>query len=114
MILILIAATVSINGQIVGRCENEFLGYIFTLDKALLKARNVIKIDIFSPVYYCLDRAAKSPYLVPYSQYMNGEKHWNQIRKAACAFGWYVHRMQKYPFNLINDTCQGVTYTKIS
>jgi hypothetical protein len=53
---------------------------------------NTIEILLSSPVKYCKTRdiahMKARGYSVPYMEFPNGEKYWNQIRKVGCSFGW--------------------------
>jgi len=79
---------IRVNGTHIGQTNNEFCNYVFPLSGNLLKPKNIITVEIESPLHYAAQRAQKIGYYIPWSEYMNGEPHWNQIRKCACSFGW--------------------------
>ena len=45
-------------------------------------------MEVKSPVEYSDAKWAQVDYDIPAMHYVNGEKHWNFIRKRACSFGW--------------------------
>eukprot|EP01125_Pyxidicula_operculata_P013361 TRINITY_DN442_c0_g2_i1.p1 TRINITY_DN442_c0_g2~~TRINITY_DN442_c0_g2_i1.p1 ORF type:complete len:891 (+),score=137.38 TRINITY_DN442_c0_g2_i1:120-2792(+) len=81
-------ATIKINNVVVGKTMNQFCYYSFPVKSSLVDGDNEISVEIESPILYCESQADKQPYHIPCMLYMNGENHWNQIRKRACSFGW--------------------------
>lgn len=81
-------ARVMLNGMVVGEADNMFRRYSFDLRPALREGENHLVVHFTSPVAFAAERAARSPYPVPYSKMVNGETHRNFVRKCGAHFGW--------------------------
>uniref|UniRef100_A0A6B2KY47 beta-mannosidase n=1 Tax=Arcella intermedia TaxID=1963864 RepID=A0A6B2KY47_9EUKA len=82
-------ANITVNSKLIGKTKNQHVQHVFEIPTSLLTlGDNQISIQITSPLNYCQKKADKDPYDVPCMIYMNGGKHWNQIRKRGCSFGW--------------------------
>ncbi|MFD2768137.1 glycoside hydrolase family 2 protein [Micromonospora eburnea] len=76
-------ATVTLNGTIVGRTENQHRGYRFAVGALLRPGANVLAVRFDSPYRYAeahRDRLGDRPNSYP--------EPFNFIRKTACNFGW--------------------------
>lgn len=85
-------ATISLNGVTVGRTDNMFRRYDFSVRNLLNDGENVLKVELMSPVVYAADRwKAHSAYRVPPEcppDVQKGECHVNFIRKEQSSFSW--------------------------
>ncbi|CAF0817691.1 unnamed protein product [Adineta ricciae] len=84
-------ANVTINGCPIGRTDNMFLAYVFTVPNTCLKTENVIQVHFHSPVVYALEQSiiynrTVQP-LCP-AKAQQGECHVQFIRKEPCSFSW--------------------------
>ncbi|XP_074547334.1 beta-mannosidase [Halichoeres trimaculatus] len=85
-------ASIFLNGAIVGRTDNMFRRYDFSVKEQLSDGENVLKVELLSPVLYASERsAAHSAYRVPPEcppDVQKGECHVNFIRKEQSSFSW--------------------------
>ncbi len=77
-------ATVSLNGQELGRTDNMFRQYRWDVKPLLVPDDNEVRVAFASPVEYVTRRQAVRP-LAGVSQAIPGGPH---LRKAPCQFGW--------------------------
>lgn len=84
-------SNVTVNGIMVGKSDNQFVGYVFDVTEFLQEGENVIEVDFQSAVDYAQKAFDAHPYLVPPTcppaEY-HPECHANFIRKAQCSFSW--------------------------
>lgn len=85
-------ASISLNGVVVGKTDNMFRRYDFSVGQLLREGQNVVKVNLLSPVVYASERSrAHSSYRVPPDcppPVQKGECHVNFIRKAQSSFSW--------------------------
>ncbi|KAM9432401.1 beta-mannosidase isoform 1-T1 [Salvelinus alpinus] len=85
-------ASISLNGVVVGKTDNMFRRYDFSVGQLLREGENVVKVSLLSPVVYASERSqAHSSYNVPPDcppPVQKGECHVNFIRKAQSSFSW--------------------------
>ncbi|GJJ73174.1 beta-mannosidase [Entomortierella parvispora] len=88
-------ATVTLNGRIVGKTDNQFRHYLLNVRDALLqgtKQTNILRIQFDSAIQNARDGADSYPYYVPDMFNMSAAQHGfpyrNFIRKEQCAFSW--------------------------
>ncbi|XP_070297058.1 beta-mannosidase [Salvelinus sp. IW2-2015] len=85
-------ASISLNGVVVGKTDNMFRRYDFSVGRLLKEEENVVKVSLLSPVVYASERSqAHSSYRVPPDcppPVQKGECHVNFIRKAQSSFSW--------------------------
>ncbi len=77
-------ATVTLNGQALGRTDNMFRQYRWDIKSLLTAGENELRVAFDSPVRYVAQRQAVRP-LPGVSQAIPGGPH---LRKAPCQFGW--------------------------
>ncbi|XP_024858880.1 beta-mannosidase isoform X2 [Kryptolebias marmoratus] len=86
------AASISLNGIVVGKTDNMFRRYDFSVRKLLKDGENVLEVSLLSPVFYSSERRkAHSSYSVPPEcppDVQKGECHVNFIRKEQSSFSW--------------------------
>ncbi|KAK9534254.1 hypothetical protein VZT92_009310 [Zoarces viviparus] len=86
------AASVWLNGIIVGKTDNMFRRYDFPVRDLLKDGDNVLNVSLLSPVLYASERrTAHSAYRVPPEcppHVQQGECHVNFIRKQQSSFSW--------------------------
>uniref|UniRef100_A0A1A8CE61 Beta-mannosidase n=1 Tax=Nothobranchius kadleci TaxID=1051664 RepID=A0A1A8CE61_NOTKA len=85
-------ATILFNGFMVGRTDNMFRRYDFSVSHLLRDGENVLKVVLVSPVLYAFKQSkAHSSYSVPPEcppDVQKGECHVNFIRKEQSSFSW--------------------------
>uniref|UniRef100_A0A8C2ZS38 Beta-mannosidase n=3 Tax=Cyclopterus lumpus TaxID=8103 RepID=A0A8C2ZS38_CYCLU len=85
-------ASIWLNGLAVGKTDNMFRRYDFTVSGLLKDGDNVLKVSLLSPVLYASERRkAHSAYRVPPEcppDVQKGECHVNFIRKEQSSFSW--------------------------
>ncbi|XP_070698730.1 beta-mannosidase [Pempheris klunzingeri] len=85
-------ASISLNGLTIGRTDNMFRRYDFSVRDLLRDGDNVLKVSLSSPVLYASERRkAHSAYRVPPEcppEVQKGECHVNFIRKEQSSFSW--------------------------
>ncbi|CAN9501998.1 unnamed protein product [Ophioblennius macclurei] len=84
-------ASVSLNGMVVGKTDNMFRRYDFSVRDLLKDEENLLEVTLFSPVLYASERRKAHPYRVPPEcppDVQHGECHVNFIRKAQNSFSW--------------------------
>ncbi|XP_047201012.1 beta-mannosidase [Girardinichthys multiradiatus] len=85
-------ASISLNGIILGKTDNMFRRYDFSVRDLLNDGENVLEVSFFSPVLYASKRwKAHSSYTVPPEcppDVQKGECHVNFIRKEQSSFSW--------------------------
>jgi len=77
-------ATISLNGNEVGRADNMFRQYHWDVKSLLRAGSNVLHITFDSPVRFITEQQAIRP-MAGVSQALAGGPH---LRKAPCQFGW--------------------------
>ncbi|MFN8497125.1 MAG: glycoside hydrolase family 2 protein [Anaerolineae bacterium] len=77
-------ATITLNGQELGRADNMFRQYRWDVTARLQPGDNELRVMFASPVRYVSERQAARP-LPGVSQAIPGGPH---LRKAPCQFGW--------------------------
>ncbi|XP_049452051.1 beta-mannosidase [Epinephelus fuscoguttatus] len=85
-------ASVWLNGVVIGKTDNMFRRYDFSVRDSLQDRDNVLKVSFMSPVVYASERRkAHSAYRVPPEcppDVQKGECHVNFIRKEQSSFSW--------------------------
>ncbi|WP_439154027.1 beta-mannosidase [Yoonia sp.] len=81
-------ATVTVNGQIVLRCENAFRSYRVSLSNVARLGRNEISVTFHSAIRVAAEKQAAHPFYLPYQDSNNPIPNGNMLRKPACDFGW--------------------------
>nr|XP_033499478.1 beta-mannosidase [Epinephelus lanceolatus] len=85
-------ASVWLNGVVIGKTDNMFRTYDFSVRDLLKDGDNVLKVNFMSPVVYASERRkAHSAYRVPPEcppDVQKGECHVNFIRKEQSSFSW--------------------------
>ncbi|XP_061599990.1 beta-mannosidase [Cololabis saira] len=85
-------ASISLNGVTVGKTDNMFRRYDFSVRELLTDGDNVLEVSFLSPVLYASERRnAHSFYRVPPEcppDVQKGECHVNFIRKEQSSFSW--------------------------
>jgi beta-mannosidase len=84
-------ANITLNECLIGRTNNMFLAYSFSVMRSCLQSNNELRIDFQSPVLYALNQeqaynSSVPPDCPPSIQY--GECHVQFIRKEPCSFSW--------------------------
>ena len=81
-------ATMSWNGNIIGKSRNQFTRHVFPV--AFQEESNSLQIEFTSPSVYADAQAAAYPYSVPdgFAPEQYGERNRNFIRKEQCSFSW--------------------------
>ena len=81
-------ADISLNGILLGQVENRFLRHDFEAGQALVNGDNRLEVRFRSSSGEAAERAAASPYPVPYTRTNNRIAHYNFLRKPHCDAGW--------------------------
>ncbi|KAL0969506.1 hypothetical protein UPYG_G00228170 [Umbra pygmaea] len=84
-------ASVSLNGVVMGKTDNMFRRYEFSIGKWLIEGENKLEVNLLSPVVYTSQRSHAHSYRVPPEcppAVQKGECHVNFIRKAQSSFSW--------------------------
>lgn len=84
-------SAVSLNGAVVGKTDNMFRRYDFSVRDLLKDDENVLEVSFSSPVRYASEQRKAHPYRVPPEcppEVQHGECHVNFIRKAQSSFSW--------------------------
>ncbi|WP_204115218.1 glycoside hydrolase family 2 protein [Shimia biformata] len=81
-------ATIRLNGQEIGRCENQFLRYDFDVSDALIDGENLLQVHFLSNSRIAAEKAAASDIPIPYIAQNNRLAHYNFLRKTQCHAGW--------------------------
>ncbi|KAI8816810.1 mannosidase, beta A, lysosomal-like protein [Fimicolochytrium jonesii] len=86
-------ATISLNGKVVGKTENQFRRFIFDIRRLILEdagAINTLSVTFASAAKTATTTAKAYPYQVPdgFDPTQNGERNRNFVRKEQCSFGW--------------------------
>ena len=83
-------ATLSMNGQVIGKSENMFRRYKFKIDKSILTDKdNVLEVFFRSPIEYADEKYEEQSqdYIVPPPcTFPDGDCHANHIRKMQSSF----------------------------
>jgi beta-mannosidase len=79
---------VTLNGEEVGFCDNQFRRWRFDLSKHLREGGNTIELRFRSAEQAAMEKARELPYPIPYSVYPVSAKHRNLVRKTQCHSGW--------------------------
>jgi len=77
-------AEIRLNGHLLGRTINMFIGYRFPLKEALKDGVNVLEVTFSSAMKYIHERQASTDFPEP-NDPVGGCSH---IRKEQCSFGW--------------------------
>lgn len=81
-------ADIWLNDVLLGHAQNRFLRHDFAADHALVTGQNCLKVVFHSNSAEAEQRAAASPYPVPYTKDNNRIPHYNFLRKPHCDAGW--------------------------
>ncbi|KAF6724384.1 Beta-mannosidase [Oryzias melastigma] len=85
-------ASITLNGNLVGKTDNMFRRYDFSIGELLKEADNLLQVQFLSPVVYASERSrAHQSYRVPPEcppDVQKGECHVNFIRKEQSSFSW--------------------------
>ncbi|WP_274655993.1 beta-mannosidase [Halocynthiibacter sp. C4] len=81
-------AEVSVNGALVGVCENAFLRYDFEVSEHLVSGENKIEILFLSNSKVAAAKADAFPFAVPFVEWNCRLPHYNFLRKTQCDAGW--------------------------
>ncbi|KAF9586328.1 hypothetical protein BGW38_006810 [Lunasporangiospora selenospora] len=85
-------ASVVVNGQEIGRTENQFRHFQWNISKVLKPKENVVSISFKSATLVAKKEAENYPYYVPDMFNMSAAQHGypcrNFIRKEQCSFSW--------------------------
>ncbi|MGD8171674.1 glycosyl hydrolase 2 galactose-binding domain-containing protein [Vibrio sp. TRT 21S02] len=81
-------ASVSINGQPVFECSNQFRRYQKDIKSWLCLGENVIEITFYRADEEARKRAEKLPFPIPSAMGNNQIPHMNTLRKTQCHSGW--------------------------
>lgn len=85
-------ASISLNGIVLGKTDNMFRRYDFSVRDLLSDGENVLEVHFLSPVLYASERRnAHASYIVPPEcppDVQKGECHVNFIRKEQSSFSW--------------------------
>ncbi|RVE56873.1 hypothetical protein OJAV_G00210580 [Oryzias javanicus] len=85
-------ASITLNGNLVGKTDNMFRRYDFSIRELLKEADNLLQVQFLSPVVYASERSrAHQSYRVPPEcppDVQKGECHVNFIRKEQSSFSW--------------------------
>ena len=80
--------TVYINGEEVGKGQDEFSRHRFDITSKIKDGTNKIKIFFDSPEKKAVEMAKKLPYPIPCSEYDVFSPNRNLVRKCQCNAGW--------------------------
>lgn len=84
-------ASISLNGITVGKTDNMFRRYDFSVKDLLREDENQLEVSFLSSVVYASERRKAHPYRVPPEcppDVQKGECHANFIRKEQSSFSW--------------------------
>lgn len=85
-------ATLSLNGDVIGTMQNQFICYDFDVTGRVRRGENSLRIDFAVVGDVAAQRAAAHPFPIPYTAnyQTNGHDgiHLNFVRKTACHAGW--------------------------
>lgn len=81
-------AEVSLNGHLLGRCDNQFIRWDFDVGCRLQKGNNELQVKFLSNTAEALRRASESAWPVPYIEWNNRLAYFNFLRKTQCHAGW--------------------------
>lgn len=81
-------ATVFVNGQLVGECDNMFCRHRFDVRQQLRVGRNEVEVRVRSAEQVAAERVGRMPYEIPGSDYPVQSAHRNMVRKVQCHAGW--------------------------
>lgn len=77
-------AAIRLNGRLIGRTDNMFVGYRFSVKDLLKRSKNTLEITFASPMKYIRERQSPTDLHEP-NDPVGGCSH---IRKEQCSFGW--------------------------
>lgn len=77
-------AEVRLNGRLLGRTKNMFIGYRFDIRKALKKGKNLLEVNFASPTKYTQARMPENHH----HEWCDPVGGCSLIRKEQCSFGW--------------------------
>ena len=77
------AATITLNGTVVGRTKNQHRGYRFDIGALLVDGANDLVVDFRSPIEFAREQEALLGELPTVMHHP-----FNAVRKMACNFGW--------------------------
>uniref|UniRef100_A0AAV2JHA9 Beta-mannosidase n=1 Tax=Knipowitschia caucasica TaxID=637954 RepID=A0AAV2JHA9_KNICA len=84
-------STISLNGITLGKTDNMFQRYDFSVRGILKDTDNILEVSLTSPVHYAQEQRNQSCYRVPPEcppDVQKGQCHVNFIRKEQCSFSW--------------------------
>ncbi|MEP3428492.1 MAG: glycoside hydrolase family 2 protein [Roseibium sp.] len=81
-------AIIFLNGEVIGRCESQFIRWDFDVTAALKTGQNRLEILFLSNSKVAREKADKSAITIPYSTGNNRLPHYNFLRKTQCHAGW--------------------------
>jgi len=81
-------ATICLNGQVLGVCENQFLYYEFEVRDSLKVGLNTLEVLFHSNTAKSLAASEAFPFPVPYLDWNCRIPHINFLRKTQCHAGW--------------------------
>ncbi|WP_299348148.1 glycoside hydrolase family 2 protein [uncultured Maritalea sp.] len=81
-------ATVFLNDQEIGFCDNQFRRWDFDTKGALERGTNIVRIVFHSNSMAAKKAADASSVTVPYLSFNNRLPHYNYLRKTQCHAGW--------------------------
>lgn len=80
-------ASVELNGQEIGKCDNAFHPWVFPV-QGLRPGKNQLRLGFRGPVNEGEERQARAPYPYPHSVYPIQSPYRNMLRKVQCHSGW--------------------------
>lgn len=81
-------AEVTLNDQLIGRCDNQFIRWDFDVSAGLQQGINVLQVKFLSNTAAARELASQAPFAVPYIAWNNRLAHFNFLRKTQCHAGW--------------------------
>ncbi len=81
-------AEVTLNGQLLGSCDNQFIRWDFDVSTGLRQGNNVLQVKFLSNTAAARKRASEAAFAVPYIEWNNRLAHFNFLRKTQCHAGW--------------------------
>ncbi|NTV53505.1 MAG: glycoside hydrolase family 2 protein, partial [Candidatus Firestonebacteria bacterium] len=81
-------AEIFVNGTSVGRTQNQFRTYSFSIKPFLKSGKNSLRIVFKPAAAYAAQQAVSQPLALPYVDYTGRNEHRNFIRKCQADFGW--------------------------
>ncbi|WP_404405333.1 glycosyl hydrolase 2 galactose-binding domain-containing protein [Pelagibacterium halotolerans] len=81
-------ATVSLNGEVIGETQNQFIRYDIDVTGKVREGTNTLRIDFAAVPEIAKARADAHPFPIPYAAMNQKVAHLNFVRKTACHAGW--------------------------